>query len=66
MHDVKPLIWIEDNNLLHIASISGNCVENIDLREGQKWKIKIEDLFNLFGTKLDIAFQPPSIRIVGN
>ena len=38
-HDCHSLIWIEDNNLLNIMSVSSNYIENIDLREGKKWKI---------------------------
>ena len=29
-HDMNPLIWIEDYNILHIMSVSGNCIECID------------------------------------
>ena len=50
-HDVNPLIWIDDGNLLHIMSVSGNCIEYIDLREAKKWEIKDKDVSKLFNTK---------------
>ena len=68
-HDMNPLIWIENNDLFHIMSISGNCVECIDLRDGKEWKLKIDDISKLFHTKfaatnniLDIT----ASRLVGN
>ena len=39
-HDMYPLIWMQDNQLLHMMSISSNCIEFIDLREGNRWEVK--------------------------
>ena len=67
-HDMYPLIWLEDNNnLLHIMSISANCIECIDLREGQKWKIKNENVSEMFNTKFNYDFENATAsHIVGN
>eukprot|EP01084_Bolivina_argentea_P291592 501150_1 len=64
-HDMNPMIWIEDNNLLHIMSVKSNGVEWVDLREGKEWNVKVEDLKKLFNTKFNSAYITRS-RIVGN
>ncbi len=66
-HDMYPLIWLEDNNLLHIMSISSNCIECIDLREGKGWSIKNDNVSDMFNTKFkgDIDSATAS-RLVSN
>ena len=49
-HDMNPLIWIENYNLLHIMSVSANCMEYIDLREVKEWIVKDKDVSKLFNT----------------
>ena len=66
-HDMNPLIWIEDNNLLFIASISANYVESIDLRENKKWIVQQNDLSNVFDTKFKTDMEDATAcRLVGN
>ena len=66
-HDMYPLIWLEDNNLLHIMSISSNCIECLDLREGKKWEIQNDNVAAMFNTEFkgDIDNAVLS-RLVGN
>ena len=59
LHTVTPALWMENNNLLYIASTWANCVERLDLREN-KWNAIMGDLYSknsksfndLFGHKI--------------
>eukprot|EP01084_Bolivina_argentea_P291591 501149_1 len=64
-HDMNPMIWIEDNNLLHIMSVQSNGMEYIDLRESKKWITSVKNLEQLFNVKFDYTSVTCS-RIVGN
>ena len=70
MHDMYPLIWLEDyNNLLHIMSISSNCIEFIDLRGGEnkKWMIKNDNVSKLFNTTFRGSIAKATVsRLIGN
>eukprot|EP01084_Bolivina_argentea_P014373 26836_1 len=64
-HDMNPLMWIEENNLLYIMSIAGNGIEYIDLRENDSWNVIDKDLSTLFRTSFDTVDVNVS-RLVGN
>ena len=67
-HDMYPLLWLEDNNnLLHIMSISSNCIEYIDLREGKKWSIKNDNLAEIFDTEFHGDIDNATVsHLIGN
>ena len=66
-HDMRPLVWIEDNNLLQIMSVSGNCIESIDIREGKKWDIKDQDVQGLFNTEFEGDINNATVsHLIGN
>merc|ERR1711920_1111265 len=52
-HDMNPMIWTQDNNLLYIASVESKRIEYIDLRELKKWEYGTINLEGLFNTKFD-------------
>eukprot|EP01084_Bolivina_argentea_P291594 501154_1 len=64
-HDMNPMIWIENNNLLHIMSVQSNGIEFIDLRESKKWETSVNDLEKIFKTEFVLDTITCS-RIVGN
>ena len=67
-HDMYPLIWLEDyNNLLHIMSISSNCIEYIDLRESKKWIVKNDNVSKLFNTTFKGSIANATVsHLIGN
>ena len=65
-HDMNPLFWIEDHNVLHVVSVYSNSIECMDLREAKEWRVKVAELSALFGTSRFRETAATSSRLVGN
>eukprot|EP01084_Bolivina_argentea_P016043 30061_1 len=48
-HENKPVLWIENEYMLHIASTNANVIEMLDLRENKwmSWTDTVQQYFNL-------------------